>query len=686
MPVERFGKGLETTVGTYRPELDGLRTLAVIVVIINHVSKAALPGGFLGVDIFFVISGYVITSSLAAQQHPSFRSHLLSFMARRMKRLLPALLVCIVATCAVGFLFIPASFEGFQDEWHAGLAALFGVSNIFLYQRSTDYFSSSAELNLFTHTWSLGVEEQFYLLFPSLAWVSGFARSRPRGERHFFVLMALLSAGSLLLYLWLGRTQADAAYYLMPARLWELGAGCLTFLALRGRRPRHQRLLGLLPPLAVLVAMVALLFAPRSALRCTSPALVVLTSLLIATLVAGPTTLVRRALRSGPIVFVGLASYSVYLWHWPILCIARWTLGIESRTIPILVVIVFLVAFGSARYVERRFRNAHWSARPEGTLARGVAATLVCAGLLLILGGPLKGRLTLARDEVLLGIKNRTTEHTWQGRVVWRDEQCLWSDEQVGRPIPDHFCTFDSIGPSQRHFLVIGDSFAMAEIEMVKAIPAGGLGAVTVTSSPGASAVPEVVNTTPWRRANDYYWSTVIPGLLSRLHAGDVVLMLNDMSRFGPAEPNRDTDQERQSLMAGLDRTATELGQRGIGVVIQSVNSFIRDSHCGPRLARKQMNGPGPCRYDTREIARTRRAWLRAALTALERSHANVAVLDLFDLFCPGERCGFFQDDGTALYKDESSHPSAEAAIASQATLLRTIEALTSKMVPALAR
>ena len=142
----------------YRREIDGLRAFAVIAVIINHFNNKLLPSGYLGVDIFFVISGFVITSSLANRESNGFWDFICSFYARRLKRLVPALaffvIICSILICLVN------PYPGFS--LFTGLTSLFGVSNIYLLRESTDYFAESTQLNIFTHTWSLGVEEQFY--------------------------------------------------------------------------------------------------------------------------------------------------------------------------------------------------------------------------------------------------------------------------------------------------------------------------------------------------------------------------------------------------------------------------------------------------------------------------------------------------------------------------------------------
>jgi len=161
---------------SYRPEIDGLRAIAVIAVIVNHINGSYLPGGFLGVDIFFVISGYVITASLFRHRFESFADFIGSFYLRRLKRLLPALVLFVGILSILICLVNPNPGLSLQT----GLASLVGVSNLILYLLKTDYFAGSTELNVFTHTWSLGVEEQFYLVFPFIFWFSGFG-SRGKG-------------------------------------------------------------------------------------------------------------------------------------------------------------------------------------------------------------------------------------------------------------------------------------------------------------------------------------------------------------------------------------------------------------------------------------------------------------------------------------------------------------------------
>jgi len=163
----------------------------VAAVIAHHFSSQVLPSGYLGVDIFFVISGYVISASLAGETHHQTRDFLFRFYARRIKRILPALVICIFVTAVVGSAFIDPKTTEYSYIIKSGASALLGVSNLYFFREAADYFAPSVQLNLFTQTWSLGVEEQFYLLFPTLFLLlakSGQKKTHPHTLLHMFLL------------------------------------------------------------------------------------------------------------------------------------------------------------------------------------------------------------------------------------------------------------------------------------------------------------------------------------------------------------------------------------------------------------------------------------------------------------------------------------------------------------------
>jgi len=374
----------------YRPEVDGLRAFAVMAVIINHFNKTLLSSGYLGVDIFFVISGYVITSSLSGRESLSLGDFLSGFYERRIKRLVPALVVFVMVTSILICLFNPDPGTALKT----GIASLFGLSNLYLFRQSTNYFAQSTELNPFTHTWSLGVEEQFYLLFPVLIWISGFGRQAKNGARNLFFIIGVLTIVSLSGFIYLYQTNQPAAYFSMPPRFWEMATGCLTFIGFQ-RRARIEQVLERIPPFLILTGMLGVMFAPVNMAVPATIAIVLLSAALLASLKAGTAAFVVFTHKR--VVYVGLISYSLYLWHWTVLCISRWTIGVSWWSALPLMVIVFAFAIASFELLEKPFRRTV-SLRRSSTFILGAASIISSTGFVASLGYPAISKALLIFD------------------------------------------------------------------------------------------------------------------------------------------------------------------------------------------------------------------------------------------------------------------------------------------------
>ncbi|MDG2533921.1 acyltransferase family protein [Sphingomonas sp. HITSZ_GF] len=388
----------------YIPAIDGLRAIAVLSVILFHLWPGALPGGFTGVDIFFVISGYVVTGSLIGREFASLGQLAAYFYARRLMRIMPALVAMLLVTLLAAQLFIP-------DAWlsnslaQVGRFAFFGLSNVVLATDTDSYFGPQAAYNPFTHTWSLGVEEQFYLFFPFLLWWHHKLQAGAKAVR----LVAILSAGSLLLCAVLGVFAQKFAFYLIFPRFWELGAGMLLCLTRERWQPWAAGKAWLAPAGLVLIAAGFVL--PEGPLFPFPGALLPVagTALLIASILGGTAP---RALGSRPMVAVGLLSYSLYLWHWPVFVLFRWTAGLHTLKLQLaaLVIAVALAIF-SYFLVEKplRFGFKRW---PRGrVVAMALTGVLVAA-----LGGQ---ALIAAHDRITLSItRDRFAWYAEPGRAL----------------------------------------------------------------------------------------------------------------------------------------------------------------------------------------------------------------------------------------------------------------------------
>jgi peptidoglycan/LPS O-acetylase OafA/YrhL len=334
----------------YRPEVDGLRAIAVLSVVCYHLLNDWLPGGYLGVDMFFVISGFLITAIIWKEMGNGEFS-VARFYDRRIRRIMPALLLLLFVTTIVSLiLLLPTDLVGFGKS----LAATLGFSANIYFWRDTNYFAPAAAQKPLLHLWSLGVEEQFYVLFPLLLLV--LARRWP--DRSLYPIL-ILTIGSLAANtLAILRDAASPAFFLLPTRAWELGLGAVLALL-----PSHVAPRGRLAELAATVGALAILgaifhpittywFAPVALLPVIGTAFVILAG-------KNDNPFVSRLLRLRPVVFVGLISYSLYLWHWPIIVLGQYYLVRAFTYIEVALSLGLMIVCATASwwFVERPLRS-----------------------------------------------------------------------------------------------------------------------------------------------------------------------------------------------------------------------------------------------------------------------------------------------------------------------------------------
>lgn len=358
----------------YRPDIDGLRAIAVLSVIVHHAWPAVLPGGYMGVDVFFVISGFIITALILRKLQANNFS-LPEFYARRMKRIFPALFVVMVVTAmACYFLFLPNDMRDFGKSVAA--TTLF-IANLNFYGE-VGYFDAPSFEKPLLHTWSLGVEEQFYLVWP-LVLLLLWRRLR------FIPLLAsmlLLSGMAFVSMARLVTADPDGAFYLPQGRAWELLVGAL--LATTVSHFRLSRQLGQLVSAFAAVVLIMTLAATQQGGGVNLIALVLIvfaTGILLITHATG--AIATAVLAKRPLVLIGQMSFSLYLWHWPLLSISRYVNYGQPPDHMLLLSIVatFVVSYFSWRWIELPFRSAPVATsrnRRIVILSGGTASMLIC--------------------------------------------------------------------------------------------------------------------------------------------------------------------------------------------------------------------------------------------------------------------------------------------------------------------
>jgi peptidoglycan/LPS O-acetylase OafA/YrhL len=356
----------------YRPDIQGLRGVSVLAVMVFHLA-VGLPGGFVGVDVFFVISGFLMTGIMAEEFARRGTLSFALFYSRRIRRIFPALLVMIVLTTALGyFLLFPGDYEEFA---RSGLYAALSLGNVFFFF-STGYFDIPAESKGLLHTWSLGVEEQFYLIWP-LVMIGLLSVAKGRRAAMGWLLIGIVGAG-FLVSVYGVLSNPKAAFYLLHARLWELAAGGVLVFAprLQGRWLDEQ-----LPAVGLGLILWSVFFLSPEWLF---PGWNALPAVVGAALIVYPgsaSSVVARILSFQPLPFMGEISYSLYLWHWPLIVFWRQYRSAAVLTVVDAVVLAgacVLVAVASWKWVEQPFR------RPlsvKATLPLGLGAAAAVAAL-----------------------------------------------------------------------------------------------------------------------------------------------------------------------------------------------------------------------------------------------------------------------------------------------------------------
>ena len=422
----------------YRADVDGLRAIAVLAVVGFHAGVPWLTGGFAGVDVFFVISGFLIGGVVAERQSQGDFS-LGWFWERRVRRIFPSLMTMLaVTTVLAAWLLMPRDFLAYVRSMAAALVSL---SNVFFWKTS-DYFGGEDLIRPLLHTWSLGVEEQFYVVFPVLmlllARVAA-GRARP--------VLAGLAVLSLAFAVWQTAAHQEAAFYLPFARAWELLAGVLLAMWTPKVRPGAiQHAIGIAGLALILAACTVFTKDTRW------PGAAAMAPVLGAVLVIGAGGgIVSRLLALRPMVWVGLLSYSLYLWHWPLLTFQRYLLP-GAWPAAFTVLLSLGMAALSLRFVERPFRNSAFLTRQQVFLAGGGAILLLAAVCgLVILGKGLPQRF----DQRSLAMAESRLERS---RGSYRDGSCFISYHYDARDYRRDLCY--AADPVRPDWLLLGDSHA----------------------------------------------------------------------------------------------------------------------------------------------------------------------------------------------------------------------------------
>ncbi|HEY3797734.1 MAG TPA: acyltransferase family protein [Caulobacteraceae bacterium] len=643
----------------YRPDIDGLRAIAVLAVILFHVGAPCFDGGFVGVDIFFVLSGYLITQILAREMDAGSFT-IVGFYERRVRRIIPALFVMLFISSALGYLFLIPSF--YTQFTQSAAAAALSLSNVYFYKHS-GYFDISADLVPLLHTWSLGVEEQFYIVLPILFFVA-----RRLSRLSWGAIISTLFAASLIFgvvetyfdirTLMHGRLSlasvSTAAFYLPASRCWEFLTGSALAVGLipHVRRDIHREVLALAG--LALIAAGVLGFNRDTAFPGVMALAPCLGSAMVIHAQLGATSLVGRALRAPPMVWIGLVSYSLYLWHWPMLAFVRLLWGSELPLVAYVALLLsmFPVAWLSWRFVERPpRRDRRRFTRSRLFFGAGLGASILLAIALIVArtdGAPQRfGPAALAIAA---------------GETDTNPARAACDAKSVAQIEQGQVCTIGRQGGPVT-FALLGDSFADAlSPGVAAAADAAGQRGIVLTRG---GCYP-LVGANTGDSACRAFLGAAIAHIRSVASVRTVILVgrwsaAADASRFGAIswrnlfitddQSRGASGAENMAVVArGLDRDAAALAGYRVAVV-----AYIPEQLANvPEAAaiRIQWRGALGQTGTPRAVVEQRQANARRLLTAAA-IRDGFTVIDAMPALCDAATCRAVED-GRSLYSDDN--------------------------------
>lgn len=630
---------------TYIHGIDGIRALAVLSILIFHLNHSHLAGGFSGVDVFFVISGYVVSLTLSKNSSIDGLGLIFfgKFYARRILRILPALVICLTITSIFSTLLIPEAWLSSSIN-KTGLFAFFGLSNYALVSFQDGYFAPRVEFNPFAHTWSLGLEEQFYLIFPFIffIWLALRKKNNLLNYLGNYLLPFLLIA-SLIFSSIETTTNPENAFYLLTSRFWELSCGAFLFIMHSQDkmliRPQHQILF---LSCGVTCLLLSFFLCDKQLFPFPWAIMAVAGTVLLISVIVSDTKkqpLVNAMFANKVSTQIGKTSYSLYLWHWPIYVILKWTIGLQTvTTILFALIMSFLLANISYYYIEQPIRKSK-------TIINLANWKVILLGLISIVLFSFTSNLVFKyQDKISLSVTK--DKKTWYP-IAWPD-------------INDSNNTIYS----NRKLFIVGDSHAGAYSTIAQKL-SDRLGIKVMIYSKGGCGFVNLLTTGTLlggissEKACNEHNQHVISKIKSLASPGDIVFLSSlRVNRFGSqwhlfsekemnqVQFSQEAQRSRETALKQAKVLINEVQELDLNIIIEAPKPVFK---APPFRCSDWFNKYNPICKSGRKIKKAvllkHRQPTMNSLEKLSQTFPNIAVWDPFPILCESDYCSSFNGD-----------------------------------------
>lgn len=610
----------------FRADIEGLRAIAILLVIGAHFGLPGMSGGFIGVDIFFVISGYLITGLLVREHAETSNIRLLRFYANRFRRLFPALATMLVASSLAAYLILPET-QNLAQSKAAAMAAVW-VSNLHFTFADVNYFAAETSTNIFLHTWSLGVEEQFYILWPLLILLTVRFFTIAKSEHAIWTMLSIVMAVSLAGCLVVAQDYPIQAFYLMPTRAWQFAAGAMIWLV-ASRKPLSNPCSNSLALAGYLLLLASLILITRST---TYPgALALLPTLATCALLwsgSRSASLASKLLSLKPLQRIGRLSYSWYLWHWPILILGEHLMPIKGNILNTLLAIglSLLIAAVTHYLIENPIRYG------QAKQAKPIWQVGITVAAMVLLNSQLLRWNTLAEDN-LASQTNRYTGARTDLPFFYRDGCDDWYQSDQLKP-----CSYGSES-APKTVVLMGDSIGAQWFPTLTRMfnPADWKIIVLTKSSCPMVDEPffykrigrEYTECTTWRDRAISWLNNQKP---------DIIFL-------GSTASNSFTDQQ---LTAGTLRILKKLSPHASAIYVIEANPVLGFN--GPEcLMQHSQTRPEKC--STSIAGTSKYAHVANTLKSTTSKYENTHWLETATFVCPENNCKA-ERDGVIIFRD----------------------------------